>query len=605
MSMSEVDENINHKYQLKRRLGKGAYGIVWKAIDRQTGEVVAVKKIFDAFRNQTDAQRTFREILFLQEFGHHPNIIKLLNVIRAANDKDIYLVFEYMGKEQFHNPLKEPGLDYDIILPVNDDTQLSVGEYRNKLYQMILEKKMNSRLQKRLLKGPETVKPSAELEQKEPTTAGPQTGSVSITEAASRPVVHSDKVFSQTTTNLSSYNPITHSTLSYGPSHSEYQASMAAPSLSYYYIIGDGRNRSRSRALSHWRLLQQSMPFPSPLSQISPRATQHLGLLAKTGEKRSGLLVKAGEKRSGLLVKAGEKRSGLLAKAGEKRSGILVKAGEKRSGLLAKAGEKRSGLLAKAGEKRSGLLAKAGEKRSGLLAKAGKKRSPLLTILSPITTIRLFTPRMPSCTIVLCVIFVPVDSVIIVPVDNVIFVPVDNVIFVPVDSVIIVPVDNVIFVPVDNLWACHRSLPYPTCPLENSALCLLPILNRNQYTTPSTLIFDTNLRGILAKPCENPNASHPLLFLYGTAPDLAVFCANLWAQTCPWRELTCFPVFQNPRPQSQARESRPFRKMFHTTSNTEAAGNPKAAWGSYSQTYGVISQTGLENLRNLQIRNKP
>lgn len=33
-----------------------AYGIVWKAVDRQTGEIVAVKKIFDAFRNRTDAQ---------------------------------------------------------------------------------------------------------------------------------------------------------------------------------------------------------------------------------------------------------------------------------------------------------------------------------------------------------------------------------------------------------------------------------------------------------------------------------------------------------------------------------------------------------------------
>lgn len=33
-----------------------AYGIVWKAVDRQTGETVAVKKIFDAFRNRTDAQ---------------------------------------------------------------------------------------------------------------------------------------------------------------------------------------------------------------------------------------------------------------------------------------------------------------------------------------------------------------------------------------------------------------------------------------------------------------------------------------------------------------------------------------------------------------------
>ena len=44
-----------------------AYGIVWKAIDRRTGEVVAVKKIFDAFRNQTDAQvLPFRFDVFLK-----------------------------------------------------------------------------------------------------------------------------------------------------------------------------------------------------------------------------------------------------------------------------------------------------------------------------------------------------------------------------------------------------------------------------------------------------------------------------------------------------------------------------------------------------------
>ena len=75
-----------------------AYGIVWKATDKQSGQIVALKKIFDAFRNQTDAQRTFREIMFLQEFGDHPNIINLFNVLRAENDKDIYLVFEFMGK---------------------------------------------------------------------------------------------------------------------------------------------------------------------------------------------------------------------------------------------------------------------------------------------------------------------------------------------------------------------------------------------------------------------------------------------------------------------------------------------------------------------------
>ena len=74
-----------------------AYGIVWKAVDRRTYEVVAVKKIYDAFRNQTDAQRTFREIMFLQEFRNHTNIIKLRSIHRAMNNKDIYLVFEYMG----------------------------------------------------------------------------------------------------------------------------------------------------------------------------------------------------------------------------------------------------------------------------------------------------------------------------------------------------------------------------------------------------------------------------------------------------------------------------------------------------------------------------
>lgn len=36
-------------------MGKGAYGIVWKAIEKKNREVVAVKKIFDAFANSTDA----------------------------------------------------------------------------------------------------------------------------------------------------------------------------------------------------------------------------------------------------------------------------------------------------------------------------------------------------------------------------------------------------------------------------------------------------------------------------------------------------------------------------------------------------------------------
>jgi len=84
------------RFNVNQMLGKGAYGIVWKCEEKTTGEVIALKKIFGAFQNATDAQRTFREIIFLQGLADHENIITLLDVINAENDKDIYLVFEYM-----------------------------------------------------------------------------------------------------------------------------------------------------------------------------------------------------------------------------------------------------------------------------------------------------------------------------------------------------------------------------------------------------------------------------------------------------------------------------------------------------------------------------
>jgi len=92
----EIDKHVLRKYEVAQKLGKGAYGIVWKAHDKKTKEVVALKKIFDAFQNATDAQRTYREVIFLQQMGNHENIVQLQNVLKADNDLDIYLIFEYM-----------------------------------------------------------------------------------------------------------------------------------------------------------------------------------------------------------------------------------------------------------------------------------------------------------------------------------------------------------------------------------------------------------------------------------------------------------------------------------------------------------------------------
>lgn len=92
----EIESHVLKRYEILQRLGKGAYGVVWKAMDKKTREIVALKKIFDAFQNSTDAQRTYREIMFLQHLRAHDNIVELMNVLKAENDKDIYLVFDYM-----------------------------------------------------------------------------------------------------------------------------------------------------------------------------------------------------------------------------------------------------------------------------------------------------------------------------------------------------------------------------------------------------------------------------------------------------------------------------------------------------------------------------
>ena len=101
----EVESHIFKKYEILQKLGKGAYGIVWKVIDKKTKKVVALKKVFEAFHNETDAQRTFREVMILQELNNHDNVVKLLNVIKAENNKDLYLVFDFMETD-LHSVIK-------------------------------------------------------------------------------------------------------------------------------------------------------------------------------------------------------------------------------------------------------------------------------------------------------------------------------------------------------------------------------------------------------------------------------------------------------------------------------------------------------------------
>lgn len=94
--IENLDPQMLRRYEIISKVGKGAYGIVWRAVDKITHLQVALKKVFGAFQNPTDAQRSYREITLLKQLKSHPCIVGLLNVHRADNDLDLYLVFECM-----------------------------------------------------------------------------------------------------------------------------------------------------------------------------------------------------------------------------------------------------------------------------------------------------------------------------------------------------------------------------------------------------------------------------------------------------------------------------------------------------------------------------
>ncbi len=91
-----VEESVLRHFSIGQLLGRGAYGIVWQAVEKRTQNVMALKKCYEAFRNSTDAQRTYREVMYLQKLDGHENIVRLHNVMNATDGKDLYLTFDFM-----------------------------------------------------------------------------------------------------------------------------------------------------------------------------------------------------------------------------------------------------------------------------------------------------------------------------------------------------------------------------------------------------------------------------------------------------------------------------------------------------------------------------
>lgn len=77
-------------------LGEGTYGVVYKARDRETNEIVALKRIRLEVEDEGIPSTALREISLLRELSHE-NIVDLKDCVQEEGK--LFLIFEFLDKD--------------------------------------------------------------------------------------------------------------------------------------------------------------------------------------------------------------------------------------------------------------------------------------------------------------------------------------------------------------------------------------------------------------------------------------------------------------------------------------------------------------------------
>jgi len=81
------------RYHKIEKVGEGTYGVVYKAKDTSSGQIVALKKIRLEAEDEGVPSTAIREISLLKELKDD-NVVRLLDIVHA--EQKLYLVFEFL-----------------------------------------------------------------------------------------------------------------------------------------------------------------------------------------------------------------------------------------------------------------------------------------------------------------------------------------------------------------------------------------------------------------------------------------------------------------------------------------------------------------------------
>jgi glycogen synthase kinase 3 beta len=110
MRLSEEQKGANCTYNADRVIGNGSFGVVYQATVAETGETVAIKKVFQ------DRRYKNRELQIMKELNH-PNVVSLRHAFYTSGDKadELYLnvVMDYIPEtvhkvQRHYSKLRQP-----------------------------------------------------------------------------------------------------------------------------------------------------------------------------------------------------------------------------------------------------------------------------------------------------------------------------------------------------------------------------------------------------------------------------------------------------------------------------------------------------------------
>lgn len=113
-----MSKMVAGRYKIEGELGSGGMGTVYKGLDTETNQTVAIKQLHPKLSDEQLIERFKREGEALRDLNH-PNIVKMLDAVEEYNQH--YLIMEYVSGSDLSDLIKQEQLALEKILNFSID----------------------------------------------------------------------------------------------------------------------------------------------------------------------------------------------------------------------------------------------------------------------------------------------------------------------------------------------------------------------------------------------------------------------------------------------------------------------------------------------------